>query len=572
MKRVRTIDYLKTLSIIGVLLFHVGAIQNGYLGVEVFYVITGYLMIQGIKKNIENGEYKPISYIIKRVAQFWPLVAISGVLVIVIGYFCMLPDDFENLAESVIASDFFSNNILQAITTKNYWDVVNTYKPLMHTWYVGVLVQSVVFLSFVFWVASKISKKNGLKLSLIIVTALSFIVYCLPFFSESDKFYYFPFRLFEITIGCLIPYFPKTRIKPKTMALLGNIGIGLVFFMLFSWFSIPGRVGLITVLLTTAVILWCRSNIEEEKRINEKVYKVISSPGRYSYDVYIWHQVIIALLYYSAFQSLNVLLIVLVIVLTTVLSVISAIIRKKAKLLNGVWKRIIISIFFVIIGCSLSGYIYIHAGVMRDVPELGIDKDNVHRNMHAEYVDIPYSWNVDFCDDNKIHILVLGDSFGRDFANVLNESSYSEQLEISYISGLDVSQEQERVSRADFVFYGSSNWSIPSELDSIPSEKLYIIGNKSFGNSNGIIYINRNKDYYYDQRVELPDDMFLNNNTLRSVYGDHYIDMIGPLTNKDGMIRVFTDDNYYISQDCKHLTKQGAKYYSKILDLGFLTK
>ncbi len=50
----------------------------------------------------------------------------------------MLPDDLENLSQSVIATNFFTNNILQAITTKNYWDVVNEYKPLMHTWSLGV--------------------------------------------------------------------------------------------------------------------------------------------------------------------------------------------------------------------------------------------------------------------------------------------------------------------------------------------------------------------------------------------------------------------------------------------------
>ncbi len=52
----------------------------------------------------------------------------------------MLPDDFENTAQSIVATNFFGNNVLQSITTKNYWDVVNEYKPLMHTWYVGLIM------------------------------------------------------------------------------------------------------------------------------------------------------------------------------------------------------------------------------------------------------------------------------------------------------------------------------------------------------------------------------------------------------------------------------------------------
>ena len=62
----------------------------------------------------------------------------------------MLPDDFENLAESVVASSFFGNNVLACITTKNYWDVVNLYKPLMHLWYIGLLMQAYIVLPLIF--------------------------------------------------------------------------------------------------------------------------------------------------------------------------------------------------------------------------------------------------------------------------------------------------------------------------------------------------------------------------------------------------------------------------------------
>lgn len=131
---------------------------------------------------------------------------------------------------------------------------------------------------------------------------------------------------------------------------------------------------------------------------------------------------------------------------------------------------------------------YLRAGVVRDIPELNVDMDNVHRNMHAEYVDIPYNWDKDFENDEKVHILVLGDSFGRDFANILNESEYSSLFEISYIYGNDVSNELDRVEDADYIFYGVNSWSVPTSLTDLPQEKVYIIGNKKFGNSNGIIY------------------------------------------------------------------------------------
>jgi hypothetical protein len=64
-----------------------------------------------------------------------------SILSLAIGYVLWLPNDYENLAETVIASTVFSNNILSGITTKNYWDAINEYKPLMHMWYVGILME-----------------------------------------------------------------------------------------------------------------------------------------------------------------------------------------------------------------------------------------------------------------------------------------------------------------------------------------------------------------------------------------------------------------------------------------------
>lgn len=572
MKRIRALDYLKTLGIIGVLLYHIGILKNGYWGVEIFFVVGGYLMMRGISRSIREDSFHPVKYCLKRIASFWPLIAAAGLLLLAVGYFCMLPDDYENLAESVIASNLFSNNILQAITTRNYWDIVNTYKPLMHTWYLGVLVQATIFLSVILWAASKASKKNGAGIALILLTAVSFIAWCLPVFSDSDKFYHFPFRLFEITVGCLIFCLPKGGLSKKARILLGIPGYLLLLFCLFSGVAIPGWAGLLTATASSALVLWSHGNLDADSGFGEKAYKLITLPGRYSFDIYIWHQIVIALLYYAVFQKLNALLVCLTVALTAALSLVSITIRKKAVFLRGTRKRLVFAAIAAVIGCALSGFLYLNAGVVRDVPELGIDKANVHRNMHAEYVDVPFSWDVDFSDAQKTHVLILGDSFGRDFANVLNESAYAEQLEISYIYGADTTKEKDRVEQADYIFYGGSTDRLPKALEEIPGEKLYIVGNKSYGNSNGIIYINRGKDWYYDQRVALDQEMLLQNDARREAFGDHYIDMISPLLDKDGQIRVFTDDGFFISQDCKHLTKQGAQYYARILDLRFLSR
>ena len=87
------------------------------------------------------------------------MVILASLITVVIGFFLMLPDDYENLAESAIASSVFANNILQCITTRNYWDVANDYKPLMHTWYVGLIMQFYLIYPVLFYLA-RLDKKT----------------------------------------------------------------------------------------------------------------------------------------------------------------------------------------------------------------------------------------------------------------------------------------------------------------------------------------------------------------------------------------------------------------------------
>ena len=136
------LDFLKGIAIVAVVLYHFGGglLPYGYLGVDIFFVIGGYLTIGSLKRQIEGGKFNFWRFLFRKIIRLYPLVIFVSIISMGIGYFLMLPDDFENLAESAIASSVFANNVIQCITTKNYWDVINLYKPLMHLWYVGLLL------------------------------------------------------------------------------------------------------------------------------------------------------------------------------------------------------------------------------------------------------------------------------------------------------------------------------------------------------------------------------------------------------------------------------------------------
>lgn len=113
---------------------------------------------------------------------------------------------------------------------------------------------------------------------------------------------------------------------------------------------------------------------------------------------------------------------------------------------------------------------------------------------------------------------------------------------------------------------------LPDDYENLSESVVasYIIGNKSYGESNGIIYAHRKSKTYYEQVVDLPKELIEQNRYNSELWGEHYIDMLYLLQNDDGAIRVFTNNGKLISQDCKHLTQAGAEYYSSILDFSML--
>ena len=154
-------DVLKGVAIIAVVLYHLGVSEYGYLGVDIFLVFAGYITMSSVHKSLLNKNKGFTDFILSRISRLLPLLLIASTFTLLLGLLLMLPDDLENLSQSIIATEFFGNNILQCITTHNYWDVVNEYKPLMHTWYVGLIMQYYLIIPFLYFFIGK--KLNNSK-------------------------------------------------------------------------------------------------------------------------------------------------------------------------------------------------------------------------------------------------------------------------------------------------------------------------------------------------------------------------------------------------------------------------
>lgn len=490
----------------------------------------------------------------------------------------MLPDDYENLSQSVIATNGFGNNILAAITTKNYWDITNDYKPLMHTWYVGVVMQFYLVYPLLFFFA-RLNKKNPKGTLLTIVSTLA-LISLLVYFATTDtaqRFYYLPSRFFEFAVGGIAALiFNPEKDKPFGKGYVYLCYVLLLALMFVNAEVMPAIIRLVAVVGLSCVVL-CSQDVLKNKVTGNTVLAKI---GAASYSIFIWHQILLAFYRYTITSKFTIVSYAILLAGTAILSWLSYkfIEQGTTKAFKSKRGKTILYTSTAIVFLALSafaGFIYMRAGVVHDVPELYISKNDIHRGMHAEYCDRGYKYDKPFTTEKK-HWYVIGNSFGRDFVNVILESSVSDSVEISYSTDKEFKYELERFKKADMVFISTlgMNEDLVTQIEilglanGLTLDRIIVVGEKNFGESNGQIYAKRNNVDYYDQYIDVEDEKrYINNNRrFAEIYGNRYIDMMSMVTNERNQVRVFTPDHHFMSADCRHLSKGGAKFYANSIN------
>lgn len=589
------LDALKGIAIIAVVLFHMGLLKSGYLGVDAFFVINGFLVVPSVIRKIYQSDFSFFSFMEKRIVRLLPLIVLVSAVALGLGYFVMLPDHYENLAQSVVAGNLMSENILSAITTKNYWDVVNEYKPLMHLWYVGILFEFYLVFPILMLCATRCAKlfkqdeRKWMINTLCICCLLSLVLYLWPNVSVGDRFYYLQYRFFEIALGGIISlYIHKSNrggyfqgaVFQKVAVILLLLVVGCSLYNVITNQSISEGVvigkklntsnGLpisstMALLLTvtfTSVVVACKNGCSFILKST-----ILAWLGKMSYSLFIWHQVILAFYRYSISYEMDLFAIVTYLAATLLISVISFyLIEKHVSASRGAFVGWCTAAVLVLLPSS---NLYLHAGVVRDIPELDVKKGMEHRGMFGEYCDRVYKYK-EFPKENngKPNVLVADISFGRDFANVLLESPYKDSINMVYLYVWSDTRAEELVRQSDYIFTFTAKDKLPTFVWESKRANCKVMGisTKNYGSCNGIIYKNRNSADYFAQVAAIEPGYKELNAEWKQQWGDNYIDLLTPSLVDNQHVRVFTDDNRFISQDCRHLTQAGAQWYAKILD------
>jgi peptidoglycan/LPS O-acetylase OafA/YrhL len=563
----KDIDGLRAIAVLSVILFHFGYLANGYLGVDVFFVISGYLITGIIYDELLNGRFSLLHFYLRRTRRIIPLALFVSVVSFAIGIRLMLPDDLENLAESVVATNLFANNILQAITTRDYWNVVNEYKPLVHTWTLGVEEQYYFFYPILLLALRK--KARVLVPPVLVALTVASLGLNFARFPDYQKFFYLPFRLYELSLGGLgAVYFRERRLRHSVSPLLVLV---LLCALCIPLPFVSGKVVVLASVLSTLGILISANDASTLATLALENPLAVAV-GKISFSLYMWHQVILAYARYVSLTAPTPLRLGEIFVLTLLLSVATYhFVEQPFRRRETVSTRTLLATLSAgwALSTALALVTYLRAGVLRDVPELDIAAGHVERGMHAAYNDRIYEYDTGFRGTGKVKVLVVGNSFSRDWANVLLESKYATDIAISYTDSPNACPDfAQRAKEADVIFYSETRRSTllsTGELGDDVIAKLWVVGTKNFGVSNGPIYNHHGGDDYA-QRTRLDRRFLLQNEALKGDWGGRYIDLIGKIMNGDETVPVFTPSRKFISQDCRHLTRAGAAYFAQLFD------
>ena len=291
MKYRSDIDGLRAVAILPVVAYHAGLalVPGGFVGVDVFFVISGYLICRLINDEIKDGSFTVAAFYKRRVMRLFPALFAMLLATSVLAYLYLLPIELKEFSDSMIAAVTYVSNIFFALTT-GYFDAPAETKPLLHTWSLSVEEQFYIVCPL-FMLACYRFCPRRLNALVAIGALLSFAAAVLAY-TRNPTFAFFltPFRAWELLLGALlgIRFFPVAT-SSDLKSVIGGAGLALVLFAVFGFSrDTPLPLATATACIGTALIIHSSENgISVVGRLLS--WRPAVFIGLISYSLYLWH-------------------------------------------------------------------------------------------------------------------------------------------------------------------------------------------------------------------------------------------------------------------------------------------
>ena len=631
MNYIKHLDGLRALAVILVILFHSGIeiFSGGYIGVDIFFVLSGYLITGIIVKKLKNNSFSFSQFYAKRIKRLIPPVTIVTIFSLIVGYFLMSPYQFFTLIDQAFYSTILLSNFY-LLKNSDYFSVSTYENPLMHTWSLSLEEQFYLIFPVFFSILYYQFKTR-------IILFLTFFLFVSVFLAQfggnltfekpfiEDKFFFFnqpefasyfmPIgRFFEFLFGS-VSYLLTVRLKKTAIShnILSCIGIFLILLSLILYDRNSGFPNLLTLLPVIGTILIIIYYSEKNLYLSFLTFKVFIFIGTISYSLYLWHQPLFAFYRIKFNSEIPIPSIIIIIFISFIFSYLShRFIEIKIRKLNFNPKKTIYIFFictfaFIAILCFLklshfqeSYKIKYQNKIPTENLNLVIDiEENIKR-----FRNISLNKNLQLTNNNiKKKILILGDSMSTNWIDAINQNKdlYESDYEFNnlildencfkflinkkYINKQCVKyivnfESNLAINKYDKTFI-LLQWNERSKLNIMYlinylnyfDSRIYLVGNAKFNNVAKVSYNIAIKKNIIEKT--LAEEFFRN----IDVKNTHYNGEIKKFTLSNNLnfideydfycesnlCKLFDDKRNLFMWDADHLTEYGSKYLGKKL-------
>lgn len=604
------VDGLRALAVLPVILFHAGfdAFKGGFVGVDVFFVISGYLITSIIVNDCRSGMFSLATFYERRARRILPALFVVTAACVPLAWAWMLPTETIAFSRNALAAITFVPNVFSWLTT-SYFGTAAERLPLLHMWSLGVEEQFYVVFPLLLWFAWRFGFR--------VVVITTILLACISFgLSEwawragkfSASFFLAPTRAWELMLGAILALAWQRgaihqRLGLFTSNLASLVGLGMLGYAVY-WFDkttpTPSVYALIPT-IGTCLVIACAGP-------GTLAYRILaSSPmvgiGLISYSAYLWHQPIFAFARLRMAESPSWQVYCALSVLALGMAFLTwryveSPFRRATVISRTVLVRSALSCWVVLIGIALAseqtgGF---SARIRPEDASLAAlaDSDAQGRYVSARFVSL----NRDFSNlGHATKILVVGDSYAQDFVNAVFESGNLAEAEVRtfYVSpdcqiyfGLrDISEYiplrsrsscaqaressilRHRTAKADVVILAASweEWSVrllPETLQQLALDakrRVFVVGPKRTGRINVAELLRLSPD----ERVKESEPVSsvtieMERSLARLLPIGAYVSMQAAVCGTGATCRLFTPEGRLISYDGYHLTKDGATF------------
>ena len=313
----KDIDALRGIAVSLVVIYHAfpKSLTGGFIGVDVFFVISGYLITSIIAKQIHNHNFSFVDFYMRRIRRIFPSLIVVILSALIIGWLILFPNELKQLGDHVFNSTFFLQNY-NLINEMGYFDVSSHYKPLLHLWTLSIEEQYYLFWPVILVVVFKLSVNPKNIIIIIIGVSFFFNIYLVEDYKH-EVFFHSLTRFWELGAGSLLAIVSLENnnkyslIARRSMFVIGITGILLSSILIKSDVLYPSWIALFPILGSMLVIY---ANIQLKR------FGGLVQIGLISYPLYLWHWVFISYAYIYLGKTPELPLMLIIILISVILS------------------------------------------------------------------------------------------------------------------------------------------------------------------------------------------------------------------------------------------------------------